>query len=135
MTDSALRDTLLKAARMAREHALALHTQVKVGAALRSADGKVITGCNIESPSNIEGMCAERVALVKALSEGITVFTHVAVIADFAVPIVPCGFCRQALFEFAADAVVIMANLTGEVREAVLADLLPMAYRIEDRNS
>lgn len=126
-------EVLLQAARRVREHAVALHSGVKVGAALVAVDGTIITGCNVESPSNIEGMCAERVALLKALSEGHREFVRVAVIADFPKPIPPCGFCRQILFEFAPDLEIIMANIKGDTKTARLLDLLPEAYRIEDR--
>lgn len=135
MPDIFTTDALVAAARAAREHAYAAHTGVKVGAALLMPDSTIITGCNIESPSDIFHICAERAALIKALTEGYRTFTRVAVVADFNEPIPPCGFCRQALFEFAPDAEVLMATLTGKSRVITLAELLPLAYRIADRAS
>ena len=126
---------LLAAALAARQWALAPLTGVKVGAALETADGAIVTGCNVESPSAIFTLCAERVALVKALSEGHRACARIAVISYFRTPIPPCGFCRQLLFEYAPDCEVMMATLDGQTRTAKLADLLPNAYRIEDRKS
>lgn len=124
---------LLVAAEAARANAMAPLTGVRVGAALRTANGVIIPGCNIESPSAIFGCCAERTALFTALAAGHRQFTHVAVMSDFPKPIPPCGFCRQALLEFAPDLEVIMAALNGQVTRARIADLVPLAYRIEDR--
>lgn len=126
-------EPLLKAAIAVREHAFAPHSGVKVGAALRSDTGKMFTGCNVESPSIIFHSCAERTAILKAISAGATRFTHCVVVSDFTKPIPPCGYCRQALLEFAPEAVVMMANLRGETAMTTVRDLLPLAYRIEDR--
>lgn len=135
MSDIFTTDPLVAAARAVREHAFAAHTNVKVGAALLTTDGKIFTGCNIESPSDIFHICAERAALIKMITEGYRTFTRVAVVSDFQTPIPPCGFCRQAMFEFAPDAEVIMCTLTGKSRTITLAELLPLAYRIDDRVS
>ncbi len=124
---------LIAAARAARDNALAPWSGVLVGAALEAADGTVWTGCNIESPTVIMTCCAERTALFKALTEGKRHFTRIAVISDFQHPIPPCGFCRQALLEYAPDCEVIMANLRGDVQMTTVAALLPAAYRIEDK--
>lgn len=128
-------EKLLAAALAAREQAVPTFSGVKVGAALQTAAGVVVTGCNVESPSIIFHCCAERVALLKALSEGHRHFTRIVVVGDFNAPIPPCGYCRQALFEFAPDLEVTMANLTGQTQTMRLAALLPSSYRIEDRKS
>lgn len=124
---------LINAATQARANAHAPLTNVKVGAALRTTDGTIITGCNIESPSAIINCCAERTALFAALAAGHRTFTHIAVISDFPKPIPPCGCCRQALLEFAPDIEVIMATVGGQTTRATISDLVPLAYRIEDR--
>lgn len=124
---------IIEAATQARANAHAPLTNVKVGAALRTTDGTIITGCNIESPSAIINCCAERTALFTALAAGHRTFTHIAVISDFPKPIPPCGCCRQALLEFAPDIEVIMATVSGQTTRATISDLVPLAYRIEDR--
>lgn len=124
---------LITAARAVREHAHAPLTGVKVGAALEATDGTIITGCNVESPTAIVHICAERAAIVKAISEGHRQFKRIAMIGDFHSPIPPCGYCRQALQEFAPDIEVIMATIDGKIQTAKLTDLNPMAYRIDDR--
>lgn len=126
-------EQLIAAARAVREHAYAPLTGVKVGAALATADGTIVTGCNVESPSAIFNLCAERTAVVKALADGHCKFMRIAVIGDFTSPISPCGFCRQVLHEFAPDLTVVMATVAGQTRTVRLADLIPLAYRIQDR--
>ena len=112
----------------ARQHAQALYSGFKVGAALETPDGRVITGCNIENATYGLTLCAERVALVKALSEGITVFSRIAVVADTAEPTPPCGPCRQLLWEYCGDIDVILGNLTSITGRHRLAALLPMPF-------
>lgn len=124
---------LIAAATAVRRNAVAPLTGVQVGAALRTTDGTIITGCNIESPSAIINCCAERTALFTALAAGHRTFTHIAVISDFPKPIPPCGCCRQALLEFAPDVEVIMATVDGQTTRATINDLVPLAYRIADR--
>lgn len=124
---------LLDAARAARAHALAPLTGVTVGVALQASDGRVFTGCNIESPSAIITICSERVALFKALSEGARDFVRIAVISDFHDPIPPCGFCRQALLEYAPEIEIIMATVAGCIETKTVADLFPRSYDIRDR--
>lgn len=126
-------DPLLVVALAARENAVATSSGVKVGAALQTADGAMIAGANVESPSLIFHICAERTALVAALSAGHREFVRIAVVSDFPEPIPPCGYCRQALLEFAPDIEILMATVSGKTRTAKIADLLPLAYRIEDR--
>jgi len=92
--------SLIAAARRARRHARAAYSGFKVGAALQTPDGTVITGCNIENATYGLTICAERVAMFKALSEGHRRFTHIAIVADTAAPTPPCGPCRQILWEF-----------------------------------
>ena len=84
----------------------------KVGAALETADGQIITGCNIENATYGLTICAERVAMFKALSDGHRRFTRIAVVADTEQPTPPCGACRQILWEFGGDLEVLLANLT-----------------------
>jgi cytidine deaminase len=119
-------DALITAARDARERAVAPFSRFKVGAALETEGGAVITGCNIENATYGLTMCAERVALYKALSEGYSVFTRVAVVADTADPTPPCGSCRQLLWEYCGDIEVVLANLTTVTRRLSLSELLPL---------
>ncbi|MEZ5319890.1 MAG: cytidine deaminase [Vicinamibacterales bacterium] len=119
---------LVAAARAAREHAIAPFSGFRVGAALLAADGRIVTGCNIENASYGLTMCAERVALFAALSGGIRAFRHVAVVADTAAPTAPCGACRQLLWEFCGDVPVVLANLTTTLATHRMADLLPHPF-------
>jgi cytidine deaminase len=119
---------LIGAARRAREHADAAFSHFKVGAALETADGHVITGCNIENATYGLTICAERVAVFKAVSEGHDRFTRIAVVADTDEPTPPCGPCRQILWEFAGDIEVILANLQEEKGRYRLKDLLPLPF-------
>ena len=105
---------IVDAARMARERAMAAFSDFKVGAALETTDGRIITGCNIENSTYGLTMCAERVAMFKALSEGHRSFTRIAVVADTSQPTTPCGACRQMLWEFAGNIEVILADLHGD---------------------
>jgi cytidine deaminase len=119
---------LVAAAVDAREHARARFSGFKVGAALETDTGLVITGCNVENATYGLTMCAERVALYKALSEGRDVFTRIAVVADTADPTPPCGSCRQLLWEYCGDIEVVLANL-GEVKRRLrLSQLLPLPF-------
>ena len=120
--------TLIDAARRAREHAYATFSGFKVGAALETADGTFITGCNVENATYGLTVCAERVALWKAVSEGHRQFRRIAVVADTPAPTPPCGACRQLLWEFGGDLEVILANLQGAVSRHRLADLLPLPF-------
>ena len=119
---------LLAAAVAAREFAQAPYSKFKVGAALETIEGTIVTGCNIENATYGLTLCAERVALVKALSEGHTTFTRIAVVADTESPTPPCGPCRQLLWEYCGDIEIILGNrqtLTGQYR---LASLLPLPF-------
>jgi cytidine deaminase len=119
---------LIKAATDARKNAFAPFSKFLVGAALETENGRIITGCNCESASYGLTVCAERVAVFKAHSEGIRGAKRVAVVADTSEPTPPCGACRQWLWEFCGDAEVLLANLQGEKGRYRLKDLLPLAF-------
>ncbi len=119
---------LLARARQALVHSLCLWSGFAVGAALRCADGTIVTGCNIESPTLLQEICAERVTLFKALSDGHRAFTHLAVVAGKKSGLPPCGVCRQLLIEFAPDLIVITPGDDGEPHQRPLAELLPEAF-------
>src|ERR671916_301608 len=119
---------LVEAAREVRERAYAPYSNFKVGAAIRTNEGKIYTGCNIESASYGLTVCAERVAIWKAVSEGERQFTELAVVADTETLTPPCGTCRQIIWEFARGAAIVFANLEGESEEFHIADLLPRAF-------
>jgi cytidine deaminase len=119
---------LVSAARKARRRAHAAFSGFKVGAALATADGAVVTGCNIENATYGLTICAERVAMFKALSEGHRHFRRIAIVADTPAPTPPCGACRQILWEFGGDLEVILANLRREQGRHQLKDLLPLPF-------
>ena len=119
---------LVAAARRAREHASAAFSHFKVGAALETADGTVVTGCNVENATYGLTICAERVAMFKAISEGHRAFTRIAVVADTDASTPPCGACRQILWEFGGNLEVILANLHDEKGTHQLKDLLPLPF-------
>ena len=121
-------DQLVRAASYARENAYPPYSGFKVGAALEDAAGRVHTGCNVENASYGLTVCAERVALWKAMSEGVRIFRRIAVVtaADTLTP--PCGACRQLLWEFCGNIEVILGNLRGDSRVIHMADLLPDAF-------
>jgi len=122
------RSNVVHAARIARERALAAFSEFKVGAALETTDGRIITGCNIENSTYGLTMCAERVAIFKAVSEGHRTFTRIAVVADTSQPTSPCGACRQMLWEFAGNIEVILADLGNIKTTHQLKDLLPHPF-------
>jgi cytidine deaminase len=121
-------DDLLAAARAARAHARCVYSGFAVGAALLSEDGRVFTGCNIENATYGLTVCAERVALWKALSEGADRFTRIAVTADTERPTPPCGPCRQLLWEYGGDLQVILGNLQKHTATFRLRELLPHPF-------
>lgn len=124
----ALRRRLVAAARQARRRAHAPYSRFKVGAALLTRDGNIVSGCNIENASYGLTLCAERVAVFKAVSEGVKRFDAIAVVADSARPTAPCGPCRQILWEFCGDIVVHVADLHGHVTSLRVSDLLPLPF-------
>jgi cytidine deaminase len=119
---------LVAAAIDARVRAHARFSGFKVGAALETLAGDVITGCNVENATYGLTMCAERVALYKALSDGRSAFTRIAVVADTEDPTPPCGSCRQLLWEFCGDIEVILSNLSEVKRRLRLSELLPLPF-------
>jgi cytidine deaminase len=119
---------LLKAARKARLNAHAPFSKFQVGAALETADGKIITGCNVENATYGLTICAERVAIFKAISEGHRRFVRVAVVADTEAPTPPCGACRQILWELGGDLEVILGNLVAVKGRHWLRELLPLPF-------
>ena len=121
-------NTLVDAARQARVHAIAPYSNFLVGAALLTKNGLIITGCNVENASYGLTMCAERVALLKALSDGHRDFAMIAVVADTEKPTPPCGPCRQLLWEYCGDIPVVMANLRGITGELRMRELLPYPF-------
>jgi cytidine deaminase len=121
-------DALLEAALTAREHAHAPFSSFKVGAALEEASGRIHTGCNIENATYGLTLCAERVAVFKAVSEGARQFVRIAVAADTGTLTPPCGACRQILWEFCGDIEVILVNLEGRTERFRLNDLYPRPF-------
>ena len=120
---------LIEIAHLAREFAHAPYSNFKVGAAIETTDGRVFTGCNVENSSYGLSMCAERVAIFKAISEGVHDFQRIAVIADAPYPVRPCGACRQVISDlFAPHAEVLMANLQGQTETVTIAELLPIPF-------
>lgn len=127
MSDSAEQE-VIEAALAARERSLAPFSNFLVGAAVRTDTGKIYSGCNIESASYGLTVCAERVAIWKALSEGERNFTNLAVAVDTQSLTPPCGTCRQIIWEYAKHADIVMVNVRGD-REAVhIENLLPRAF-------
>ena len=121
-------DGLRAAARDVMTRAYAPYSKFPVGAAALVDDGRVVTGCNVENATYGLTVCAERVAMFKALSDGHRRFRRVAVVADTQAPTPPCGSCRQILWEFGGDIEVILANLRRETGRHRLADLLPHPF-------
>ena len=121
-------DRLTNAAVWARGNAYAPYSHFKVGAALESADGRIFNGCNIENATYGLTVCAERVALWKALSEGLRQFRRIAVCADTAQLTPPCGSCRQLLWEFCGDIELILVNLEGNSETFRLSAIFPRAF-------
>ncbi len=128
------KEELIDMAKEARKNAYAPYSKFKVGAALLTKSGKVFTGCNVENSSFGASMCAERVAVFKAVSEGEREFKAIAVVTDTDDPAMPCGMCRQVLSEFSMDIKVYAANLDGKVKTTTLRELLPYAFTKEDLN-
>ena len=119
---------LVESALAARMNARAPFSNFKVGAALEDESGRIFTGCNIENATYGLTMCAERVAVFKAISEGTQKFRRIAVAADSGVLTPPCGACRQILWEFCGDIEVILVNLKGETEKLRLKDLFPRPF-------
>ncbi|KIP07230.1 hypothetical protein PHLGIDRAFT_89848 [Phlebiopsis gigantea 11061_1 CR5-6] len=137
------KERLIKAAFEAKQFAYSRYSKFRVGAALLTADGQIIKGANVENASYGGTICAERTALVKAVSEGITAFTALAVTTDVASPLSPCGFCRQFIREFCAQTMPILlvpADYEARVAkgepegilETSIAELLPHSFGPEE---
>lgn len=121
-------DALVEAALRVRENAHAPFSKFKVGAALEDADGHVHTGCNVENATYGLTVCAERVAVFKAVSEGARQFRRIAVAADTDNLTPPCGACRQILWEFCGDIEIILTNPRGKTETLHLSDLFPRPF-------
>lgn len=119
---------LVEAARDARTRAIAPYSNFTVGAALLLDDGAIVMGCNIENATYGLTVCAERVALLKALSDGHRRFTAIAVVAGVPRPTPPCGACRQLLWEYCGDIPVILANATDITMQTSLGALFPEPF-------
>ncbi len=122
------KDALIATARAARENAHAPYSNFRVGAALRAKSGRVFGGCNVENATYGLTVCAERVAIWKAISEGERGFDAIAVVTDTDGLTPPCGACRQLIWEFCGDAEVVMANLKGKVQVYKMRELLPSPF-------
>ncbi|NLY79221.1 MAG: cytidine deaminase [Lysinibacillus sp.] len=126
-------DLLMKEAKKAREKAYAPYSKFSVGAALLSEDGQIFHGCNIENASFGLTNCAERTAIFKAVSDGVTKFKAILVVADTESPVSPCGACRQVMVEFCSrDMPVYLMNLKGNIEQTTVGKLLPGAFKSED---
>jgi cytidine deaminase len=124
---------LILKAKKAMRSAYAPYSNFKVGAAILSREGKVFSGANLENSSFGITVCAERVALYKALSSGEKDFIKIAIASSAEKPITPCGLCRQALFEFSPGLKVVCSNLTGKIKKYTLKQLLPYPFKYEKR--
>jgi cytidine deaminase len=123
-------DPLISAAIQARENAHAPFSKFKVGAAIEDANGRIHTGCNVENATYGLSVCAERIAVFKAISEGARGFKRVAVVADTETLTPPCGACRQILWEFCGDVEIVLANLSGKSEIMRLGALFPKPFDI-----
>ena len=123
-------EKLVEIALRARERAYAKYSGFRVGAALLTKSGRVFTGVNVENASYGLTVCAERVAVFKAISEGEREFVAIAIASDSSEKTVPCGACRQVLYEFSEDMDVIMANRNGDYETVKLKDLLPKGFKL-----
>jgi len=121
-------DALVEAALRVRENAHAPFSKFKVGAALEDDAGHAHTGCNVENATYGLTVCAERVAVFKAISEGARKFRRIAVAADTDALTPPCGACRQILWEFCGDIEVILTNPRGKTETLQLRDLFPRPF-------
>ena len=121
-------DPLIDAALAVRLNAIAPFSKFLVGAAIEDIDGRIHTGCNIENATYGLTLCAERVAIFKALTMGMRKFRRVAVVADTDNLTPPCGACRQILWEFCGDVPVVLVNLQGKTETYQLKDLLPKPF-------
>ena len=119
---------MIDAAADVRSRAFAPYSNFKVGAAVETQDGEIYTGCNVESASYGLTVCAERVAIWKGISHGVTKFGRIAVVVDTEELTPPCGACRQIIWEFCGDVPVILSNLDGKSETIQMSELLPRAF-------
>ena len=122
------KNDLIEAAKDGRKNAFAPYSNFKVGAAIETAGGQIFTGCNVENASYGLTVCAERVAIWKALSEGERDFINLAVVAETNELTPPCGACRQIIWEFCGDIPVTLANLQGKSETLQMSELMPRAF-------
>jgi cytidine deaminase len=125
-------DELVKSALEALQNAYSPYSLVQVGAALRAKDGRIFTGCNVENASYGLTLCAERSAVMKAVSEGVREFTAIAITTNHERALMPCGACRQVLYEFAPKLRVLVVGTSGKRGETTLEALLPEAFKPSD---
>ena len=123
-------DALIAAALAARENAFAPYSKFRVGAAIEDSEGRIHTGCNVENSTYGLTVCAERVAVFKAISEGVRKFRRVAIAADTDSLTPPCGACRQILWEFCGDIEIVLVNLRGQTETYRLKDLFPKPFDV-----
>ena len=123
-------DSLTAAALAVRQNAFAPFSKFLVGAAIEDSDGRIHTGCNVENATYGLTVCAERVAVWKAISEGVRKFRRVVVAADTDVLTPPCGACRQILWEFCGDVEIVLVNLAGKTESYRLKDLFPKPFDV-----
>ncbi|MDD4145783.1 MAG: cytidine deaminase [Clostridia bacterium] len=121
-------DELIAAAKRVRANAYAPYSHFQVGAALLGSDGRIYTGCNVENASYGLSVCAERTAVFQAVSQGLTSFQALALVADSEEPVSPCGACRQILAEFSPEMPVLMVNLKGKIVRSTVEKLLPSSF-------
>ena len=121
-------DALIAAAKQSRENAHAAYSNFRVGAGLRATSGRIFGGCNVENATYGLTVCAERVAIFKAISEGERGFDAMAIVTDTDSLTPPCGACRQLIWEFCGNVPVILANLKGKVEVIPMKDLLPKPF-------
>ena len=126
--DAALEDRLVAAAARARGNAISKRSGFSVGAAIESGDGTIWGGCNVENSTYGLTVCAERVAIWKALSEGQRTFAAVAVVTGADEPTPPCGACRQVLWEFAGDVPIVSATTGGKRKRYRLSEIFPEPF-------
>ena len=121
-------DALIEAAQRSRENAHAPYSNFRVGAALRANSGRIFGGCNVENATYGLTVCAERVAIFKAISEGERGFDAIAVVTDTDTLTPPCGACRQLIWEFCGDVPVILSNLKGKTETLQMRELFPKPF-------
>jgi len=126
--EPALEQKLVEAAMRARSHALCEYSGFAVGAAIEDAEGKIWGGCNVENSTYGLTVCAERVAIWKALSEGVRKFRAVAVVTEAEEPTAPCGACRQILWQFAGDVPIVSATVGGKKKQYRLSQIFPEPF-------